>query len=796
MNQQRDAFALSNNPSKTAFQPIEKENQFEPRRRSPTTITFKASKAILRANRVKKDQETNLKSSNDHQLNDELFKNLDDQSKFDDRPSSNSEPLPYPSQDCTSRSSNCSNQSVFSDEISCLTFNDSIAQASSNLDTVKIDKFVDKFIRLDSNQSINSSSFYQNTDTLNKHLLISNKHSPQLLIGCNQLPGGICCVLTTNKSMINSGNRSINEETLTNDNQELYSIFDRIEEEEERELLSPDKHRDNFEFLELPKRTKKRKMKSKNRSPMKSHHHHHLDSNLEHQRLTDHQSLNNMKLEMTNEMKPQFRFTRYDTVEEDGGNHIKLMAIDHLPTNQMIFQTETGEIANLNQARLIKTNLLKQPHFSKSTNTKTTNQIVQPNTNNINSILVNSMGQSSNLSNLTNLTNQNGLFTIIPSNQNKTIGFLTTSTNKKCACNQQTNSQGINQEINNNVCLDCENTKKILQSNLVQLIPLNNTMIAGQSSSTSNSNISPLSIQISPLSSANSIQTNYSNTVMTGQPINQLSNQLSNLPLTNAQTVSAPMQTNQSANVFSYDAATIHQYALSLNNQLCQQQQHNQLINDSNLQDRTSSSLSGITDPMSQSLNSKLLNSNVNLPSMRSVSSCAQYNIIPNTVNELDQKSAMINTNQFQPITSNHSQSEQNLISNQNQITNQMINNQQYHSQPQIYHQTAGITTSINNPNFNNQIINQNLNQINNGGQINKNFNRPYRLSFRTPSPTLLTSSSIADSNLESPSATYCDNNDSVNIFNKYQLSASSDAYWRRMAGPKEHDFFRYVIFS
>lgn len=754
---QRDVFALSNDPSKTAFQPIDEDKHFEPRRRTPTIITFKASEAILSANGATRSYESASSSrlekrqtNNDRSLDGASHRN--EPLNEEDRASSNSEPFP----DCTSRS-NSSNQSLLSDELSCLTFN-SITRNQQASDTV---------VRLDSAQSVDSSSLY-NTQALNKHLLISDKRR-QLLIGGTQLPAGVCCVLAS-KPMSKS-TQSIKEDELLDD-RELFDIFSQPEEEDP---LSPDdRRRPNFELLEIPKKTKKRRTRSHSNKSSSSKH---VEQRpLTSRQLSDLISNRESQSQMNDmETKPQFRFTRYDTVDEDGGggggggNHIKLMAIDHLPS-QAIFQN-SSDIANLNQARLIKTNLVK-PKCSKANKTSQS----QPNTNNNQIQLLNSIGQL-----------PNGGYTIVPQTK---LGLIATS---KCNCDQH------NREINNNVCLECENTKKILQSNLVQLIPL------GSGHSTSNSNVSPLSIQISPLSSAHS--------TCSGGQLN--SNTISSasvgvLPTINTtnplQSVSAPIASTNAGNVFNYDAATIHQYAISLNDPLLRPA-NGQLIANHNLQDRASSSLSGYSDPLGQPINNLI--SSTNLPTVRSVSSCAQYNIIP-SMQEFNQAATSTNLpNQFQPISSNQSRSEQNLVSSNrfstnNQATlnaenqsNSLINQQrqQFYSQPHIYNSSPN---PLMNNGFNNPMINQNLNQINGNQMSNQNghFNRPYRLSFRTPSPTLLTSSSLADSGLESPSATYVDNNDSVNIFNKYQLSSSSNAYFNSYfyTGPKEHDFFRKAV--
>lgn len=704
-----DVFALSN-PSRTSFQPIEEANQFEPKRRTPTTLTFKASKTI-QTNESKKIEKEPFNSDfriveqnrqQDEVLDqEELYRNL----RLIKEKESIEQSLPF--QECSRSNSNCSGQSLLSDEISCLTFNSTRIQTDSHNNQLNY--------RLDSKQSIDSS-LYNTHPHLNKHLLISSKHSPQLLIG-SQLPIGVCCVLSSKSTPIKETDLSAATERIDENSPELYRIFNRIEEDQSSEQM--DDRQTNLELLEIPKKTK-RKNKSRS-STQSSPYLSNMNNNLSNQKLSN---LITNQEQINNENKPQFRFTRYETVEEDGGNHVKLLAIDHLPA-QLIFQDS-------------------QP-------------TAQPNTNN---------NQK-----LTNLSNSN--FTIIPKNK---FGLINQTSN--CSCNN---------EINNNrpdVCLECENTKKILQSNLVQLIPMN----SGQKPchSITNSNTSPLSIQISPLSAASSAHSTCSGQLNSTQTT--LSSVSAQLPIITNQTVSAPVQ-RTGGNVFNYDAATIHQYAISLNDharliKLSQNENlinNNQLIDNSfKLQERATSSLSGISPD--------LLNQQTNLPTVRSASSCAQYNVLPSIQDQ--------QTNQFQPVISNHSRSEQNLVSSNrffnpmgtNFINNQsLINNQQrqqFYSQPHIHNNVTSL-------NQQNQFANdQNLNQIN-SNQPNGFRNRPYRLSFRTPSPTLLTTSSLADSNLESPSQTYVDNNDSVNIFNKYQTSSSSHFNSYFYNGPKEHDFFR-----
>ena len=790
----RDAFALSNNPSRTAFQPIE-ANQFEPKRRTPTTITFKSSKAILSAetNQIEEllldasphDSTLRDHSSFDHLQDpdeEELYRSVSLANEFrsEEPASSGSEPLPF--QDGTSRS-NSSGQSLFSDEASCLVFSPRADPLNSSQPG-----------RVDSKQSsIDSSSLYstlhsnETVPKLNKHLLISDRHSPQLLFG-SQLPAGVCCVLSSKP---------------TSGLNELIAIQ---EDPPPPSFETAAGRQDNLELLDIPKRTK-RKHKSRSQSSLyqqldpagaaggrlisMSNPNSNLAGNLvgnlnsNLSNLTSQQLASLMAGEqnaMQAEAKPQFRFTRYDTVEEDG-NHVKLLAIDHLPA-QMLFQ-DSGDIANLNQARLIQTNLLKQK-FSKNKTSQ------QPDTNN-------SHQQIAAISQLPNLANNS--FAIIAKNKFGVLGGGGAG-QSKCSCNEQNNSR----EINNNrpdVCLECESTKKILQSNFVQLVPLNSR----PSGSTSNSNTSPLSIQISPLSAASSAHSTCS-----GQPASTVSSASlqSGLPIGIALTNAAQPQchpmaaANTAGNVFNYDAATIHQYAISLSDPLNQQakliklgqhlqQQQNennlanafsnpmiddQLANSLRLQERAASSLSGISsDPLSGQPPMA-----GNLPVVRSASSCAQYNVLPNSMQDYQATANQTNLpNQFQPIApANHSRSEQNLMSsnrfyngNQSFVPNQPT----LASQPQFYSQQAIYSGS---PTVQ-------LGQSANGQP--GHFNRPLRLSFRTPSPTMLTTSSLADSNLESPSQTYVDNNDSVNIFNKYQTSSSSNYYYR--TGPKEHDFFR-----
>lgn len=763
----RDAFALSNNPSRAAFQPIE-ANQFEPKRRTPTTITFKSSKAILSAETNKIEERLLDDPPSDEYAQDpdeeDLYRSISLANECKEEPHSSSEPLPF--QDCTSRSnSNCSGQSLFSDEASCLVFSPG-NQLNSSQQTTTVDG------RVDSKQSsIDSSSLYS-THHLNKHLLISDKHSPQLLFG-SQLPAGVCCVLSSKP--IESA--SLNELIAIKENQ-----------------LSGDQtansREDSLELLEIPKRTK-RKHKSRSQSSLYQQ----LDrqsaasgrlismNSLTNQQLANLMAANQEQSAMQSEGKPQFRFTRYDTLEEDGGgSHVKLLAIDHLPA-QTLFQ-DNSDIANLNQARLIQTNLLKQK-FSKN---KTSQQ--QPDTNNCQ---IAGIGQVPNLA--------NNSFAIIAKNKYGTMGGGQPT---KCSCSQ------AGREINNNrpdVCLECENTKKILQSSYVQLVP----MSALPSGSTSNSNTSPLSIQISPLSAASSAHSTCS-----GQPNSTISSASvgGGLPIGIALTGQPmPGPNNTAGNVFNYDAATIHQYAISLNDplsqqakliklgqQLQQQQTANNLANNAfsnqvidenlanslRLQERAASSLSGISsDPLS--MGQQMVGGNA-LPTVRSASSCAQYNVLPNSMQDYHNPAATNLANQFQPIApANHSRSEQNLVSsnrfyngvnnNHSFVANQpaLVNQPQFYSQQQIYNNGSPAAQ---------QLIagNQTLNPM----KPPSHFHRPLRLSFRTPSPTLLTTSSLADSNVESPSQTYVDNNDSVNIFNKYQTSSS---YF--YTGPKEHDFFR-----
>lgn len=766
-----NVFALSNNPSKSAFQPLEDDeyDNLLKNTRTPTTLTFKSSKAITNSiESIESKKEVNLAKnlSEQNNLPDFYSNEKSSSSKVKSKPndrrreieeldpvSSNSEPLPFQDylDDCTSRSnSNCSGQSLFSDELSCsLTFNSTA--------TVTKNPLIDLTNRLDS--SIDSSSLY------NKHLLFKiDKDSPQLLIGGNaQLPGGVCCVLS-NKPV----NPLLKE---SNENQVKFNKFDRLNDS----IMSPEQDsnkQEELELLELPKRTK-RKHKSRLKNQTSSIFNQQIDHSNPHTQLRN-QQLNELlfanqeqqqqQLNASNENKPQFRFTRYDTVDtEDGGNHVNLLAIDHLPS-QMVFQ-DNSEIANLNQARLIKTNLLKQKFAN---NTALNASQPQPTTTTINS-------QPNQLpSNLTNVNNLPANFAFLSKNK---LGLIINQQQQQqptCNCNE------LNKEINNNlmknqssVCIDCENTKKILQTNLVRLIPLS----ANQSCSTTNSNTSPLSIQISPLSAASSAQSRStcsagqlnSTTALTNQNAKLTGNISINQP-PSAQAILASIASNQ-GNVFNYDPATIHQYALSLNQQ--------QNFNNNLQQERTLSSLSGFSDPITpHQINS-------NLPTARSASSCAQYNLT-SMQEPFDQ-----NSNQFQPINPNFSsRSEQNLISssannrfynsinNDNFINNQMSNQRQpFYSQQQIYDNT--------------------FNQINN--QPNITTNRPYRhLSFRTPSPIMVNSSSLADSALESPSTSYVDNNqDSVNIFNtysKYQSSSSNYFSSYLYNGPKEHNFFRKAV--
>lgn len=789
----RDAFALSNNPpSRTAFQPIDVDPYAEPKRRTPTTITFKSSKAILSAetNRIEErllDEPAGHDSFGADPDEEELYRSISLANECKEA-SSSSEPLP-PFQDGTSRSSsNCSGQSLFSDEASCLVFSPGNRATSQQ-------QAADG--RVDSKQSsIDSSSLYSthrlNNNNLNKHLLISDKHSPQLLFG-SQLPAGVCCVLSSKPS-----GSSLNELITINE-------------------APANRPQDNLELLDIPKRTK-RKHKFRSQSSLYQQ----LDQSGNRNSLANLNSMANLnsltsqqlaslmagspEANATHEAKPQFRFTRYDTVEEDG-NHVKLLAIDHLPA-QVLFPDGAGmanprDIANLNQARLIQTNLLKQK-FSKNKTSQ------QPDTNNSHQQQQQIAGQLSSLA--------NNSFAIIAKNNFGVLG----GGQSKCSCNEPS------REINNNrpaVCLECENTKKILQSNFVQLVPMR------PSGSTSNSNTSPLSIQISPLSAASS-----GHSTCSAQPNSTVSSASlqSSLPIGIAltgQPMPVAATNNAAGNVFNYDAATIHQYAISLADPLnqqanliklgqqLQQQQQQQQDNAANtfsalrLQERPVSSLSGISsDPLSMAGPPQI--SAGHLPTVRSASSCAQYSVIPNSMQNYQAAANL--PNQFQPIApANHSRSEQNLVSSNrfyNGVNNSFVPNQpagQFYSQQQIY---SGSPTG------------QLVGQTNAATGPPNHFNRPLRLSFRTPSPTLLTTSSLAgDSNLESPSQTYVDNNDSVNIFNKYQTGSSSNYYYGKLllaqtvngsrnlpikggihldsfltrplslsfTGPKEHDFFR-----
>ncbi|KAK4337444.1 hypothetical protein RND71_043648 [Anisodus tanguticus] len=86
--------------------------------------------------------------------------------------------------------------------------------------------------------------------------------------------------------------------------------------------------------------------------------------------------------------------------------------------------------------------------------------------------------------------------------------------------------------------------------------------------------------------------------------------------------------------------------------------------------------------------------------------------------------------------------------------------------------------------------------QLIKNSQVKNNNKAPLSITFKVDKD--LKETKLGDSGLESPSVTYVDNNDSVNIFNKYQLSSSANARFNShfYTGPKEHDFFRKAFLT